>query len=245
MESIFTLYESEVKALWGAGLSKTFAIDLTNNPRPGVITADTLRPLFEALNSDGWKKQVGSNWVWRDAVPKHVTESKEVVLEREITMLDTQIWTCQISTSSGVQPNGLNRRRAIDLVRFNGNDRYAFIELKADSDNPLYAAFEILGYSLAYLQAKEQKWNGEGCHDVFTAKEIELTILGPTSWNKYKTRGGEERSFKFDWLAEDIAKALNVFAQGGPGFSMAFRQYEDAPARVASGSIDSLAAGWW
>jgi hypothetical protein len=244
MESIFTLYETAVTVLWGAGLSKTLALDLSKNPRPSVISADTLRPLFEALNSDGWKQQVGSNWVWRDSVPAHVTKSKEVALEREIAKLDTQIWTCQMSTSSGVQPNGLNRRRAIDLVRFNGTGRYAFIELKVDSDNPLYAAFEILGYALAYLQAKKQKWIGKGCHDVFTAKEIELTVLGSENWYKYKTRSGEERSFEFGWLANDIAKALNAFAQDGPRFSMAFREYTDVPAIDAAVTIDRLAAGW-
>jgi hypothetical protein len=245
MDSIFTTYDEKVKALWKSGLSKTLAIELSSTPRPGVISAKTIASLFRTLNCSGWATQVGSNWVWREATPDHVTKSKEVALEREITKHDAETWTCQMSTSSGVQPGSLNRRRAIDLVRFNGNDQYAFVELKVGSDNPLHAAFEILGYALAYLQARNKKWKGEGSHNVFTAKQIELTVLGPEDWYKYKTRKGEECSFDFDWLAFDIENALNSLSEGTPKFSVAFRNYGNVSLERAPSAIRALAKKWW
>lgn len=108
----------------------------------------------------------------------------------------------------------MHRRRAIDLVRHNGNKSFSFIELKLDSDNPLYASFEILGYALAYLHARMNNWKGGETHDVMAAQKIELTVLGPTNWYQYKKRGQSQgRKFQFDWLAKEIASALNNFVQ--------------------------------
>lgn len=250
-ESIFKAYENAVKAIWSSGLSKTLAIRLSENPNPGVISVEKLRHLFNALSSEGWKRNHGSNWLWRATVPVYVTDSREVEIEREIAKLDPSTWTCQMSTSSGVQPNGLNRRRAIDLVRDNGNGRFAFVELKVNSNNPLYAAFEILGYALAYLQARSAGWQasaGMEGRNVLKAKEIELTVLGPEEWYGFKKRSGERGTFNFEWLAADIANSLNGLSQGAPFFTMSFRKYANGgvpPAKVAANICELATSKWW
>jgi len=246
-DSIFKKYEHAVRNLMGA-LSKERAIELSLEGRPGLISPSAIKKLFSTLNCEGWKNQKGQNWVWRDATPEHTKgHSDEVSLEREIAALDPKRWTCQMSTSSGVQV-GLNKRRAIDLVRNIGENRYAFIELKVGSNNPLYGAFEILGYALAYLHAKEHRGQGKTAPDVFNAREIELTILGPESWYTYRKRG-KAADFDFDlqWLAEDIENSLNA-QKNAPKFSMVFRRFPDRPSHATDCAlaIDKLAReSWW
>lgn len=251
-ESIFNAYQNAVKAIWASGLSKTLAIRVSENPNPGVISVEKLRELFNVLNSSVWKSNHGSNWLWRASVPDYVTgSSKEVKIEREIAKQDPSTWTCQMSTSSGVQPNGLNRRRAIDLVRDNGNGRFAFVELKVKSNNPLYAAFEVLGYALAYLQARNADWQasaGMEGPNVLKAREIELTVLGPEEWYGFEKRSGERGKFDFDWLAADIANSLNGLSQGAPFFTMSFRKYADGdaqPAQAAADICELATTKWW
>jgi hypothetical protein len=43
--------------------------------------------LCASLDGLWWRQEAssrGKNWVWRDKVPSHLTESKEVVLERRL-----------------------------------------------------------------------------------------------------------------------------------------------------------------
>lgn len=215
------------------GLSKTRAIKLCSRPSAPLILPTTIRRFYESMNCDGWKQSVGSNWIWRYKEPGE-TKSEEVLLERAVAIMDNNLWACQMSTSSGVEGPNLHRRRAIDLVRSFGSRQYAFVELKVDSDNPLYAAFEILGYALSYLHAKaKSKANarrGSGNHDVFDATHIELTILGPEKWYSYGRRGGNKKyKYELDWLAVEITESLNVFSKSelsnAPSFSMKFREF--------------------
>jgi len=143
----------------------------------------------------------------------------------------------------------LNSRRAIDLVRFIGPRHYAFVELKLGSDNPLYAAFEILGYALAYLHARADGWTGPGGHDVFDAERIELIILGPKGWSRNDKCGTNmEFEFKLDWLADEIAKSLNDFVKaefkGVPAFSMKFRKFSNGSRAEQVSEIHHLAQNW-
>jgi hypothetical protein len=149
-ESIFENYWNEVSELLGGNPSKKMAISLSENPPAKFDDKLAISKLYKSLACDGWKITDGKNWEWRVEAPAYSTSSPEVTLEREVVAVDTTSqWTCQMSTTSGIQGPYLNKRRAIDLVRRTAPDCYAFVELKVDSDNPLYAAFEILGYALA------------------------------------------------------------------------------------------------
>jgi len=259
MENIFERYNSEVLILWNkvglefeAGLSKKAAIKLNESTKRNVISATQIHGLYSALDhNDCWREQVGSNWEWRGSTPpasqERTYKSDEVKLERAIAYIAPIVWTCQMSTSSGTQGK-LHRRRAIDLVRHNGNKSFAFIELKIDSDNPLYASFEILGYALAYLHARMNNWEGRGPHDVMDAQKIELTVLGPISWYQYKKRGqSPNRKFQFDWLAQEIASALNNFVRDDLHLGDLQFAFEFRPIEIQTGvEIDRLAREtWW
>jgi hypothetical protein len=230
------------------GLSKTRAIELCSRPSARLILPTTIRKFYESMNCEGWKQSVGANWVWRYKEPGE-TKSEEVLLERAVAILDTDMWACQLSTSSGVEGPYLHRRRAIDLVRHLGPCQYAFVELKVDSDNPLFAAFEILGYALAYLHAKANDWSGSGDHDVFDAAHIELTILGPKKWFGYVKRGTEMRLDKnLDWLIKEIAESLNGFVKAefpvAPLFTMKFREFSGDNRDLQARNINEGAKKW-
>ena len=225
---IFAKYEAAVRNLV-LTLSKTRAIELSERAYPDLITPASIGQLYESLDCDGWKQSVGANWEWRYKEPGE-TDSKEVLLERAIAKQDKSRWACQMSTSSGVEGPYFHRRRAIDLVRRVGPRRYAFVELKIDSDNPLYAAFEILGYALAYLHARTQGRTGSGNHNVFDAERIELTILGPEKWYGFSERGTDKKLDEgLAWLTTVITDALNDFVKerltSAPVFTMRFRRF--------------------
>lgn len=231
-ENIFKTYKITADALV-KGLSKTRAIELSKQQSQVAISPTSIRALYESLACEGWKEKRGKNWEWRKTVPSHTDgHSVEVSLERVIAASDLVRWTCQMSTSSGIQGSYLHRRRAIDLVRFIGEHHYAFVELKVDSDNPLYAVFEVLGYALAYLHARANGVAGTGEHNVFDAEKIELTILGPANWYSFS----KQDEYKLDWLANDIATSLNAFVKSEfnstPIFTMKFRQF-------SKGDLDS------
>lgn len=246
--NIFDKYKVAVRELVRT-LSKTRAIELSKRPQPGLITPAKIGQLYASLDSDGWKKSVGANWVWRYKEPGE-TDSDEVKLERAIAKMDESRWACQISTSSGVEGPYLHRRRAVDLVRHLGPRRYAFVELKTGSDNPLYAAFEILGYALSYLHARAEGWTGSGNHNVFDAEQIELTILGPETWYKFSERGIEKKMDEgLGWLAGEITDSLNQFAKArvmaAPALTLNFRTFPDeSDINPAARSIHLAAEDW-
>lgn len=229
-ESIFKNYWNEVSILLGGKPNKSMAISLSENPPAqfnGVTVVDRLR---KSLTCEGWNISSGKNWEWRTEAPAYQTSSPEVALEREIVAADVMSqWTCQMSTASGIQGPYLNKRRAIDLVRQTALDRYTFIELKVDSDNPLYAAFEILGYALAYQYARQHNWQGTGINNVMRAKAINLMVLGPSEWYEYKKgRTHPQRSiFKFDWLAKALGDGLNSSTGGVTRMHFSFEEFTD------------------
>jgi hypothetical protein len=114
-----------------------------------------------------------------------------------------------MSTSSGLRPGVRDSRRSIDVVQHIQGDEYRFIELKVGSGQPLYATFEILGYGLLYLLARQHGRRGDGTHDVMVASRIELVVLGPDSWFRYKeSTGGPVSRFDFEWLQGRINEGL-------------------------------------
>jgi hypothetical protein len=140
-----------------------------------------------------------------------------------------------MSTSSGLRLGVRDPRRSIDIVQRSQENEYRFIELKVGSDQPLYATFEVLGYGLLYLLARQHGRRGEGRHDVMAARRIELVVLGPDSWFGYKeSRGGLASRFGFEWLQDRINEdlAAEVRARGCDGLdemSLRFGVFPDAP----------------
>ncbi len=241
-ESIFDSYWDEVKHLLGGKPSKSMAISLNENPPAQFNGAAIVGRLYNSLACDGWRISSGKNWEWRTEAPAYLTSSPEVALEREIVAADiANQWTCQMSTASGIQGPHLNKRRAIDLVRQSAPDQYIFVELKVDSDNPLYAAFEILSYALAYQYARQYNWQGTGSNNVMHAQAINLVVLGPSKWYEYKKRGAlaKRHKFKLDWLTKELCDGLNSSANGAPQIRFSFEEFTDLgePKLTAAGII--------
>ncbi len=238
-ESIFINYWDEVVSLLRGKPSRSQAISLSEKPPAqfdGTVAVDRL---YQTLACDGWNSPSGKNWHWRTAAPAYQTTSPEVALEREIIAADSSQWTCQMSTASGIQGPHLNKRRAVDLVIQLGPDQYAFIELKVDSDNPLYAAFEILGYALAYQHSRQHGWRGTGRHDVMCAQAINLVVLGPHEWYEYRKRGDAQRNrFELGWLANALDDGLNSLS-AIPRMHFSFEEFTDLgdPKLTAAGIV--------
>lgn len=142
----------------------------------------------------------------------------------------------------------MHRRRAIDLVRYISPRRYAFVELKTVSNNPLYATFELLGYALAYLHARANSWKGSVDHNVFDAEQIELTVLGPEKWYKVAEKD-KSMDDGLAWLASEITDSLNQFSKAripvAPTFKMKFRKFSDeSDINWVAENINKAAEDW-
>ena len=183
----------------------------------------SIQNLYDSLRCDGWLEKKGANWRW-NTDPKHLTKSREVKLERLIVEGGESEWARQMATSSGIQGSTMNRRRSIDLVRRLGDRRYAFIELKVESDNPLHATFELLSYGLSYLYARRSNWQGEpGKYDVMKADTIDLIVLAPTVFFKYKPgRGQSPVPLNLGWLIDELNNGLKKLASGTANMRLIF-----------------------
>lgn len=176
--------------------SRGLATRLDRESEPVIDGPSAVRKLFDALGGDRWKNPRSvsrENWVWRDGPPRHNTLLGEVALERSIVLQGgSDQWTCQMPTASGLHGEHVNKRRSIDLVRRSIEGVYTFVELKTTSDQPLYAAFEILGYGLAYLHARRAGLRGLGRYNVMEAQRIDLVVLAPEAWYANEAPRGDD-----------------------------------------------------
>ena len=159
---------------------------------------------------------------WRDeARTDFAGGSPEVQLERTIAMLPGEAWANQVLTSSGLIGPHLDKTRNIDLVRKCGNGRYEFVELKVNSNTPLFAAMEILGYGVIYLfsilHREELGYDEpEPERKMLGAKHIHLKVLAPY---------GYYTEYQLAWLECLINDGLSAFIESRPelGVGMDFR----------------------
>lgn len=209
----FDRYWQAVERLTSCDPARKSSAILLGRPNPAPVDGVTLvRELWASMGGERWANPVSvsaGNWVWRSSLPAHKTTSPEVTLERAVVAVGGhQDWTFQMSTASGLHGRASGLRRAVDLVHRRGDGHYEFIELKVDSDNPMYAAYEILSYGLAYLHARLNGKRGVGIHDVMTAKAIDLVALGPSDWYMHTRRGGAGIEFELRELTSMIANGI-------------------------------------
>ncbi len=127
-----------------------------------------------------------ANWRWRApqmAISAHNT-SPEVRLERALIVacerLGRSDWSNQVPVASGVAGAKAERRRAIDLVHQRGHGHFEMVELKVASDTPLYAAFEIIGYTCIWLLSRREP--SAPVNPLLTANAIDAVVLAPSSY---------------------------------------------------------------
>lgn len=126
-------------------------------------------------------------WKWR-SVPAHAdwNSSKEKVLEKTAAeKLPKAEWANQVVTASGLSRNPGDGRRNIDLVHRTSAAKYRFIELKIGSNNPVYAAIELLEYALLYWWSRQHpEFHKEGREnsELLSAKFITMEVLAPRKY---------------------------------------------------------------
>ena len=110
--------------------------------------------------------------------------SREVSFERALigalVAANRTDWSNQVPLISGFGGHRAFRRRAVDLVRRHTDDCFEFVELKIDSDTPIFAAVEILVYGLLWLLSRRDRaLLGYGSNPILDAKTLRLSILAP------------------------------------------------------------------
>jgi hypothetical protein len=216
--------------------SRQAAIDLSKHKGPldsSGIPADTTK-LFKqilecvAQNHKGAGGTDPGDSVWRlrkECELSPANESAEVVLERLVVILLGDTWSNQVVAASGLVP-GRDRRRSIDLVHKCGDKEFEFIELKYGtkdqgygSNNPLYAAWEVVIYGLLYVYARLYLPSTPG-KPLLQATKVRLVVLAPEGYYRFNERGGPVETFDLAWLENAINKGLgNVEV---PGLTLSF-----------------------
>lgn len=233
-DSAFLNYMPTVTRFLGLKkLDRTSAIRLSGSPPENFDPVELVGALCKSLDGSWWstaEARTTGNWVWHEEdsqnsnsasapqveIPAQAASPtkrlREVPLERMVVAEGgSGLWTYQMSTTSGFRGKWTDKRRSIDLVRRLDLNSYRFIELKTTSNDPLHAAFEILGYGLAYCLARHHGYGGTGLYNVMEASHIELEVLAPESWYEFKLRGRSERTkFDFDWLSTTINSGLKA-----------------------------------
>ncbi len=202
--------------------------------------------LFE-LVADNWLRCVNAlaglpsreNWRWFDPKCDHAAHnsSPEVTLERAIVSAARSQgradWSNQVPIASGMIAGGGDRRRAIDLVHLRGPDAFDFVELKVGSDNPLYAAVEILKYGFVWLLSREHRVRlGYSGKALVEASDVRLSVLAPHAYYD---------GLALDWLEAGLSQGVLALGTERHGVRLSFA-FEAFPASFVWPDPDARAA---
>jgi hypothetical protein len=148
-------------------------------------------------------------------------------------------WCNQVPVASGLVDPAIDKRAAIDLVRQRGKDSYELIELKIESNNPLFAAIEILLYGLVFVWSKTY-WEELGCDlkkkPMLNASSVTLMVLAPSRFYK---------DFDLSHLRESLNERLSSFGEIH-GVELAFRfcQFPESFVKNVTEYEDSIHPVW-
>jgi len=136
-----------------------------------------------AAIDSGYTNPSKENWRWKRHLDLAANNtSPELRLERAIVASCGESWSNQMPVASGLVGPASNKRAAVDLVYREDPTTYSLIELKVDSDNPLFAAIEILIYGLLFVWSRANQ-DSLGYDDkeqpVLGATDITLGVLAP------------------------------------------------------------------
>ncbi len=202
---------------------KTSCRQLTKPPMTGFKASDLIAKIYEKV-VENWDASIyheGSEENWRLEKQKGISannNSSEVSLERAIVNIPSEIWPDaanwfnQVPVASGlVDPHEGGRR--VDLVHDCGDKAYEFIELKVDSNTPLYAAMEILKYGVLYIFCRQDDRvskciNRKGGpiidreRKLMRAEKIHLKVLAPAKYYE---------GYDLLWLEDKLNNGLAKF----------------------------------
>ena len=145
--------------------------------------------------------------------------NKERGLEKAIVNLSDSAnfrasdWVNQVPTSHLLITSTSGRNRNIDLVhKLVEEEEYEFIELKVESDTPMYAAFQIVISGLIYLMSRKfytsQYIDSEeilkviDSKKILKARKVHLKTLAPQDYYS---------DYSLSWLEDELNKGLEAF----------------------------------
>ena len=172
---------------------RSAALELTRRNAPITETRAFLEASYTQIDNNwlaaidaGYSNPSRENWRWKrhpDLSPEN--KSPEIRLERSIVSVCGDHWSNQMPTASGLVSAAADKRAAVDLVYREDPSTYSLIELKVNSDNPLFAAIEILMYGLLFVWSRN---NQEGLgyqvqvQPVLAATSVRLSVLAPITY---------------------------------------------------------------
>ena len=159
-------------------------------PFDGVAVIDTIHGTiaddYARHGASANRNSSKETWRWPSLQPSRRanTPGREVRLERAIAdaciRLGRTDWANQVPTASGLLGPKRDRHRCIDLIRRRGERHFELIELKIDSDTPLYAAVEIIAHACLWLIARTDRPSRPSA--LLDADHMDLRVLGPPAY---------------------------------------------------------------
>ena len=202
---------------------------LCNSRLPEGFSPEIVPRLFDRVVENWYEISHGrrpsfENWRHeRQTYIGNVNKSPEVILERAIATLaefgDLPEWYNQIPVASGLLNGKSDKRAALDLVRVEG-DTAELIELKWNSDTPLFALFQVLGYGLALLLSRQNaEVFGYSGRPLMEARRLSLVVLAPAQYYSKFWSGGQPREGNHFWDIADVLKlGLDLLTSRHSGF---------------------------
>lgn len=215
---------------------RSAAIDLSQRKTPITGTLGFLEASYAQIHANwlaavdaGYSNPSRENWRWKRHLEiSRANLSPELNLERAIVNACGNDWSNQMPAASGLVGPATDKRAAIDLVYRENKEIYSFIELKVDSNNPLFAAIEILMYGLLFV------WSRNNCdrlgydvreQPVLEAKDITFAVLAP---------GDYYRNFELTNFASAVDKGVAKFGKRH-GVDLRF-EFKELPADTVHSS---------
>ena len=159
------------------------------------ISFALISEMYEILESNyrqvGAKPRSQSKKLWHCVPETNIKErnsSSEKILEKAVAMLAKKVqmpeWFNQCPVAAGITDPYKDNGRAVDLVRWEkANKCVHLVELKWESNTPLYALFEVLEYGLAYIFCRvHRKELPLQCPSLMDATDVSLEIVAPRSF---------------------------------------------------------------
>ncbi len=152
---------------------------------------------------NGRKRGSRENWRWEKQL--YISDrnaSPEKQFEKAVVTKCRSNWVNQVPTASGLTNSTEGRLCNIDLVHWLSNETCEFIELKYDSDTPLFAAFEILKYGLLYVFTRQHlnDLTVSPKTRLLAANNVHLRVVAPASYYI---------NSRLVWLPVEVNHALN------------------------------------
>lgn len=207
------------------------------------VLVDLVRRLHRSMGAKLRKRKPSAeNWRWETQT--HILDrnkSPEVLIERAVALLAKRgclsEWCNQIPVASGLVDHKSDKRAAVDLAKLAGS-RLDLYELKWTSDTPIYAAFEILRYGLAYLLCHVNRTElGYTELDAMKVSTLGLNVLAPPSY--YEKLNGN-----LAWLQEGLDTGIRTLSQEllGPRASFQFLALPVEPTDLFASGAEAKAA---